>query len=311
MVPYEKISDGLASLSELIRKYGVIAGMRYWFSSVYHRAQFDNEGRCIFDKQWDVCIILDACRADELEREEGEYPWLIDVERCPSIASSTWNWLPRTLERAPDDILQQTTYVCANPFSDEFCEEYHFDTLDEVWRYAWNDTKGTVLPRPVTDRAITHGRDGESERLLVHYMQPHVPFLKDGSKDISRNNFDLRAKSGIDDWDRVARGDLSKATAISWYRETLTQVLEEVDLLLSNVNAERAVVTADHGEAFGEWGIYGHPGKTDLPCLTEVPWVETTATDHETHVPDDYETNATKGIIEDRLQSLGYANETE
>lgn len=307
MPSMDAISDGVSALSDDVQKYGVISGTQYWLGTVFHHVQNDLDGRSIFDEEWDLCVVLDACRVDELERKEGTYPWLTDVERYPSLAACTWNWLPRTLEETPNEILQNTIYVCANPFSDEFCTDDQFHTLDEVWRYAWDDTKGTVLPRAVTDRAITHGRSSDADRLLVHYLQPHVPFLVDDSLSISQNNFDFETTSAMDDWDRVAKGELSRPTAISWYRETLTQVLEEVDLLLSNANANRAVITADHGEAFGEWGIYGHPN-VPHPSLIHVPWVETTATDHETHTPNDYETDIDRSTVEKRLYELGYSN---
>ena len=35
-------------------------------------------------------------------------------------------------------------------------------------------------------------------------------------------------------------------------------VLNDIGILLDNLDAERVVITADHGEAFGEYGILGH-----------------------------------------------------
>ena len=35
----------------------------------------------------------------------------------------------------------------------------------------------------------------------------------------------------------------------------------------------RTVITADHGEAFGECGIFGHPPGLLLPELIEVPYL--------------------------------------
>lgn len=300
------LQRGIGTLRDAVGRYGVGPGVRWWLGAAANQLLYDVEGRSIFEEEWDLCVVLDACRADELERRTGSFPWLDEVGRFPSIASCTWNWLPRTMETTPDEVLRDTTYVCANPFSDRFCSDDQFHALDEVWRYAWDDERGTVLPRPVTDRAVAHGRSTDSDRLVVHYMQPHVPFLSDDATDISRSNFDLDASSAADDWDRVARGDLSRSTAISWYRETLDAVLEEVDLLLSNVDADRVVVTSDHGEAFGEWGLYGHPSDIALPCLTQVPWVETTATDRGTHAPDEYSRDAGETGRAERFRALGY-----
>ncbi|WP_411968828.1 hypothetical protein [Haloferax sp. YSSS75] len=308
MVTPQELRKGLTSLPGFVNKYGYSGGSRRWFGIVYHRATGTITGRSIFEEEWDVCIILDACRADELQRQSDDYTWMQQVGRFPSLASCTWNWLPRTIERTPPHVLDGTTYVSANPFSGEFCDSDTFGDVDEVWRYAWDNQWGTVLPRPVTDRAIHHGRESNYDRLLVHYVQPHVPFLTEGAEALDRSNFDFDTKSNPDAWDRVTSGELARQVAIGRYRKTLQVVLEEVDILLRNIDAERVVVTADHGEAFGEWGIYGHPNGIDLPCLTEVPWVETTATDEGTHTPADYDTQLEEISRESQLRALGYTD---
>ncbi|WP_206536671.1 sulfatase-like hydrolase/transferase [Halococcus thailandensis] len=251
--------------------------------------------------------MLDACRADELARQRTAFEWLGVVGRHPSLASCTWNWMPRTVAATPASVLEKTAYVCANPFSADYCSPDQFHELDEVWRYAWDKRKGTVYPRPVTDRAIHQWRTETPSRMIVHYLQPHVPFLSDDADPLSRNNFDHDIESIPDAWDRVTRGELSRQTAITRYRETLECVLEDVELLLSNIDAERVVITADHGESFGEWGLYGHVNQIDLPCLTSVPWVETSATDRGTHTPTTDETEGTTIKRADQLRALGYS----
>lgn len=310
MIAPSDVKKGITSIPDFIRKYGTTGGLRRWSGIVYHRTFGEVEGRSVFDEEWDVCLLLDACRADELARFRDRYEWLDTVDRYPSLASCTWNWLPRTMEQTPESKLAETVYVSANPFTEEYCSADQFYDLDEVWRYAWNDDVGTVLPRPVTDRAIYHWRNTDADRLLVHYLQPHVPFLAEGSRELSRSNFDHNRTSVLDSWDRVTRSELSRDTAISRYRTTLAEVLSEVDLLLSNVEADRVVLTSDHGEAFGEWGLYGHPPEIDLPCLTEVPWVETTGTDTKSHRPEEYEQPATGPDRTDQLRALGYVTES-
>ena len=317
MSTLSEIQKGITELPGFVRSYGMAGGLKRWGGICYTRATRSVSGRSIFDAEWDLCIILDACRADELQRFQShpEYGWLGSVDRYPSLASCTWNWLPRTLAATPDEELAETTYVCANPFSERFCAPDQFDRLDEVWRDAWDDDLGTVPPRPVTDRAIAHGRERgleSSGRLLIHYLQPHVPFLADGAATLGRSNFDHDHDSTPDAWDRVTAGTLDRDRAVAMYQETLRKVLDEVSLLLSNLDAERAVVTADHGEAFGERGLYGHPNKIDLPCLTQVPWVETRATDERTYTPD-VDTSQNRDddseretSVSERLHALGY-----
>lgn len=140
----------------------------------------------------------------------------------------------------------------------------------------------------------------------MHYLQPHVPFVSLDHFRALRRNFDLNSAGRSDEWDQVTRREPDRETAVEGYRTNLVTVLESVETLLNNVDAERAVVTADHGEAFGEYGIYGHPD-VPLNCLTTVPWVETTATDERTHRPRSYETEAGGGMdVGSRLDALGY-----
>ena len=297
---------GLRSLPDFVDTYGFPGGLKRWSGIVYHRASGDISGRSVFEHEWDVCVVLDACRADELARFTGDYEWLGPVERFPSLASCTWRWVPRTIDRTPADVLQRTTYVTANPFPDELSEPDTFAAIDRVYSYAWDDEFGTVLPRPVTDRAVHHWREHDPDRLLVHYLQPHVPFLSEDAEPLSRANFSHDEESVRDAWDRVTRGELDRAVAVDRYRRTLARVLEDVDLLLSSIDAERVVVTADHGECFGEWGLYGHPQGVDLPCLTRVPWVETTAVDRGSYVPREYDSERADVSTGEQLRALGY-----
>jgi len=312
MIRPTTLRRGLTSVPGFIEEYGLSGGLRRWAGIAYHRTTGDIEGRSIFSEQWDVCVILDACRADELERFVPEFDWLGRVDRFPSLASCTWNWVPETVAATPASTLRETVYVAANPFPDELTDAGTFAVIDDVYAYAWDDDRGTVHPRSVTDAAIRQWRDDPPRRLVVHYVQPHVPFLTDDAWSLGPENFSHDAESVRDAWDRVTAGELDRSVAIDRYRRTLAIVLQEVDLLLSSIDADSVVVTADHGEAFGEWGLYGHPQGIDLPCLTSVPWVETDARDDGTYdLPDRpleaRETAGTDAPTRDRLRALGYA----
>lgn len=210
------------------------------------------------------------------------------------------------MEATSERTLAETTYISANPFSGQLCDTERFGVHDPVYEYAWDTDHGTVYPRPMTDRAIHHWRTNQPSRLLVHYVQPHVPFLTDEAEGLSRSNFTHEQESVSDAWDQVTRGNLAPDDAIAQYRTTLERVLEDVSLLLSAVDADDVVVTADHGEAFGEWGLYGHPPNIGLPCLTQVPWVETTAEREREYVPSEYETDVDDVDRTEQLNALGY-----
>jgi glucan phosphoethanolaminetransferase (alkaline phosphatase superfamily) len=86
-------------------------------------------------------------------------------------------------------------------------------------------------------------------------------------------------------------------------------VLDDVELLLENLDAETVVISSDHGNAIGEWGLYGHPTHVPLSCLVDVPWYRTTAEDIRTHEPESRDPDQeplTSEEVKDRLADLGY-----
>lgn len=310
MLSADTIRKGVLSVPAFVDEFGLSGGLRRWFGIAYHTAAGDPSGRSIFSAEWDVCVILDACRADELERFTSSFGWLDEVGRFPSLASCTWNWVPQTVDETDPSVLAETIYVSANPFPEELTDPGTFAAVDEVYRYAWDDDRGTVYPGSVTDAAVRQWRGNEPERMVVHYVQPHVPFLSEDAASLSQSNFTHAEESVADAWDRVTKGELDRSVAINRYRESLALALQSVDVLLSSIDAERVVVTADHGEAFGEWGLYGHPQGVDIPALTSVPWAVTDATDDGSYEPppEPSAVNLTDGerSTADRLRALGY-----
>lgn len=257
----------------------------------------------IYDHEWDVLIILDACRFDVFQEARGHDRFDAQLGSVFSNGSMTAEWMRNTFTKEHSDEMGETVYVCANPYSDSELESGWFAGLDEVWRYGWDEDSGTVLPGVVTDRAITHARDRDPQKLLVHYIQPHVPFLS--LNDRSRPSAKEFTTNQDDEWLRVRDEVLDKDVAWRGYRENLDLVLESVDLLLMNVDAETCIVSSDHGNCVGELGVYSHPEGLPMRVLRRVPWVETTAVDQGTHEPDMYDTEAV-GDRDERLAALGY-----
>jgi hypothetical protein len=138
------------------------------------------DGENLLTRNWDLCIVLDACRADLLQSVLEEEAWSPPEEwswnTITSVDSHTIPWSRKTFLGPVSGETTPTTYVTATPQSTEVSDSDRIAELDEVWRYAWDDTLGTVPPGAVTDRAIHHYRTG-SNRVLAHYLQPHVPLL--------------------------------------------------------------------------------------------------------------------------------------
>ena len=85
-------------------------------------------------------------------------------------------------------------------------------------------------------------------------------------------------------------------------------MLDTVEELLQNVDAEEVVVTADHGDAFGEYGVYSHPMGVPHPHVRRVPWARTTAEDigEYTPRPDNHDPETLDRAVSDQLQKLGH-----
>lgn len=280
------------------------------YKKILHQFGTRQTGTNIFSRQWDACVVLDACRYDLMESVKSDHKYLRNFGSIWSVDSKTHAWLKKTVDRTAETKLQDTVYVTGNPFSEYVLDDNPFGKLDEVWRYAWKDDLGTVPPRPITDRAIQHGRTESFDRLLVHYMQPHVPFLDwEEQKPLSMGNFGTDDPEVLDTWGRLRDGEVNPDEVWNAYRRNLKIVLDDIELLLRNLDAEDIIITSDHGNGMGEWGIYGHPLHMPFEPLRKVPWIRTTAEDGATHSPKRYITTEDDSMIENRLRALGYTSD--
>ncbi|ERH01938.1 MAG: hypothetical protein J07HN6_01499 [Halonotius sp. J07HN6] len=258
-----------------------------WLGTAYLRAiqavgRRLSYGTNVYERSWDVLVVLDGCRADLLSAVADEYAFLSSVGAVRSVGSSSSEWLEHTFHDQPETA--STVMVTGNTWTDRYLDADAFAALDEVWKYAWDDEQGTIPPRAITDRAIAQARDRSPDRLVVHYMQPHHPFIAD---PIDGDGGLVRAGSHsntANPWVLLRQGDVGVDRVWDAYRATLRCVLDEVAVLCENLDG-RVAITADHGNLFGEWGLYGHPMETPVPALLRVPWAETTATDRTTREP--------------------------
>lgn len=263
--------------------------------------QIYSPGTNVFSLDWDVLIVLDACRVDLLSEVVGEYDFLDgQISTITSVGSSTQEWIRNTFTESHVREVANTAYVTGNPFSDDLLDSSDLHRLEEVWRYAWDDETHTVPARPISDRVIDVMRTENVDRLIAHYMQPHATFIPHSDMQACGNQESV--------WMALREGEFEREAVWGAYRDNLRYVLDDVSLVLDNIDADTVVLSADHGNAIGEFGIYGHPSGYPLSCLREVPWVETSATDERTYEPE-IESEPDSGSVENRLVDLGYITE--
>jgi len=74
----------------------------------------------IFSLEWDLCVVIDACRYDLFESISGEYDYIKETTPFTSADSMTPRWMERTFVDSYRDELANTTYVCGNPFGERW-----------------------------------------------------------------------------------------------------------------------------------------------------------------------------------------------
>jgi hypothetical protein len=178
----------------------------------------------------------------------------------------------------------------------------------------------TVLPDVLTGYILNHADDYNDKRLVIHFMQPHMPFLRRTETGIKRHTIsadvgllkysdfaDGADPNNIPWWNRLETGEITRKDAFDAYRNTLQIVLEEIKPLLNKLQG-KTVVSADHGNAFGEDGIYGHPQYRAHQSLVKVPWFishnggrkNTQSADRLTS------TQSLSAVDKEKLRALGY-----
>ncbi|RQG93043.1 hypothetical protein EA462_02190 [Natrarchaeobius halalkaliphilus] len=280
-------------------------------------------GTNVYERDWDVLIVLDACRVDTLEAVAEEYEFIESVDSIRSVGSQSDEWMAKTFTERFRSQIARTHYVTANGHATQLFEQGElppknnttpidvsswdlvdldvFDDVTMVWQDHHDETYRVVLPRTMTDHAIQAGRANESDRLIVHYMQPHLPYIGQ-ALDEGRPPTDLE----MEGYNRLESNEANRSEVYDLYEDTLRLVLDDVAILLENLDADDVVITADHGEAFGEFAAYGHPEGFPHPVVKNVPWVRTSATDTGSRDPDLEISSGASVDVEEHLRDLGY-----
>jgi len=262
----------------------------------------------IMDEDWDTLIILDACRYDTFEEVvdiEGELEY-----RISKGSSSEEFYLENFLNKHHFD----TVYVTANPYGASICQKsfYRMETTftgdiefhknkPRVEKVTTSDGKTyldrnikNLRPKEVTALAHEVHNEHPDKRLIVHYMQPHKPYL---SKHAEQLREDLAKEDNIlfdrfhpvdkikeekeagktiisDLMNATSKGYLSAEKLREIYVENLEIVLDYAKDFILEIDG-KTVITSDHGELLGErrgGKRFDHPGGVYAKELRKVPW---------------------------------------
>lgn len=337
----------MPDIKQFIKKHGKTAqteGYRRAVRGAFHEAgtwslsrvaeRVYGEGDYIWDDpDWDVCCIVDATRWDQWQEISPEYDWL-DDESGWSVGSCSPEWYGKTFD--PETLAGLDTgrvgVVTANPFAGKHnrrmphllgdatpIDSHDFAVVDYVFDDAWGtEINGEYIdvvdPAVVTDRAWQAWTEYDLDRLVVHYMQPHLPFrarpewfgrrqsLKHFGEDAGEAG-EAYAGPGKSIWKRLRDGQVPRDEVWDAYCDNLRWGLDEIDRLRRALDGE-ILITADHGNAMGEWGVWSHPPHMMVPELRKVPWVHVGG-DGGAFVPSAAEGVADRSV-EAQLNALGY-----
>lgn len=284
---------------------------RFYHRSFY-RHEYNVDGVDVFDEDWDSLIVLDGCRYDLFERRH-DLPGRLESRR--SRGSHTVEFL---VGNVAERSLHDTVYVTASPqfhrWQDRLNAEFH--RVIDVWDVdGWDPQHHTVLPETTTAVANEAARRHPEKRLLVHYLQPHYPFI-DADDAVNPRRFgDVDGSPDI--WALLNRGaaPVSGTTVLEAYERNFDRVLPAVAELMSAIDG-RTIVTSDHGNLLGEREVplpireWGHPPGLYLDELVRVPWLVFEDGPRRTVTADppvDPGSNSRDSLARERLTALGYA----
>lgn len=264
----------------------------------------------VFAEDWDNLLILDGCRYDCFAKQvtiDG------DLEKRASRTSHSTEFISHNFQGHQR---HETVYITTNPYAPQLDPNTFYAQIDLLDR--WDEETQTVHPSDVVSATEEHAELYEDKRLIVHFMQPHYPFIGETGQAIDHRGF-----SGEDAepttpsiWRAMTYNllDTDDEQLAMAYRENLDIVLSEVASLLEFLDG-KTVITSDHGNLLGErlpplyFKAYGHPRGVRCPELNHLPWFvphfnsrrETTADDPVLSSRSDEEK------LDERLTALGYA----
>ena len=132
----------------------------------------------VMEEDWDYLVVLDACRFDFFSDLYSRF-FKGELKKQISLGSSTIDWCKNTFSEYYDDVV----YISGNPYINSkysvagFNAREHFFRIFDIWKIGWNDDIGTVHPGSITEISLYLKKFYPDKRFIIHYLQPHSPYL--------------------------------------------------------------------------------------------------------------------------------------
>jgi hypothetical protein len=229
--------------------------------------EYEGEPTPISELEWDVLIILDGCRLDTYREVVNP-----DAGIRVTMGSCSGEFVERNFS---DYDFKDTICVTGNPhYSEKIFKdltgkapESVFHSVFNTFENKWDEENGTVLPEKILEDFKTAEKLFPEKRKILHFMQPHHPFVK---SDLDDDGVGIGESERFDTvWDKSRRGDVEEDEVRSAYRENLDYVISAIKGL--ETGGKKVLITSDHGNFMGERGVYGHPCGSSSTLLRKVP----------------------------------------
>lgn len=285
-------------------------------------------GLDVMSQDWDYLIILDACRYDAFAE-------VVDLDGDLKCVTSRGSHSIEFCEKNfAGNEYYDTVYVTANGYGARLSQNVFHDLIftDESDVVSDVDVLHSssegMAPSTVSNAALEAYNNYPNKRMIIHFMQPHDPYLGPTAEDLRSRVADDGLTVVARDPEKIKNHDTNDSNVVSTlagavndgyisqeelkevYYENLEIVLEHVNDLINEL-VGKIVVTADHGELFGEYDIIGHPKYRYYKELREVPWL-IIDTDDRPDIISEKPTESTivdEDAVEERLRALGYKDD--
>lgn len=173
------------------------------------------------------------------------------------------------------------------------------------------------LPYARTDECMIYVskwmKENSNYFLWAHLMDPHIPYYplktETGLTKLEMRNLNDKLIESVHGNYIPNEAEIEQALAL--YKEDIFEMDQALGAFLENIPADtNLIITADHGEEFGEYGQFSHHSDKHIPELTHVPLI-ISGPDVKTGIINDYV--STLSIAETILdahnvdESLGYS----
>ncbi|MEF8849072.1 MAG: hypothetical protein V5A68_08085 [Candidatus Thermoplasmatota archaeon] len=223
-----------------------------------------SKGFNFMKENWDYAIVLDSCRYDVFEKVN----WIPGrLQKKQSIASATMEWIKKTITKD----FMDTVVITANPFLSPLKlreitgKAKRFYKNIPAWEIGLDRKLGVAPPWTMLEMSKKRIKKFKDKKMLFWFNQPHSPYLK---YDKKRDEIIKGTSPGS-----MASGESSMKEMKEDYVANLVIVLEYISKLVEYLDG-KIIITADHGECFGEMGVFTHPQRVHIPPLVDVPYFE-------------------------------------